>query len=75
MSLKSETTTSEKANAKDEASYPLDRLPATPVTAQPIPSHGLWAPNDDHELTVKGSHAWSSQVPFDLELAIRDRIT
>ena len=54
MSLKSETKASEKADAEDEASHPLSRLPATPITAQPVPSHGLWALNDDHELTVKG---------------------
>ena len=59
MSLKSETTTYEKVDAKDEASRPLSRLPVTHVTAQPIPLRGLWAPNDDHELTVKSGHAWS----------------
>ena len=64
--------TSEKADAEDEVSCPLSRLPATPITAQPVPSRGLWALNDDHELTVKGGHAWSLQVYFDLELAIRD---
>ena len=75
MSLKSETKASEKADAEDEASHPLSRLPATPITAQPVPSHRLWASNDDHELTVKGGHTWSPQVHLDLELAIRDRHT
>ena len=46
-------TASEKADAEDEASRPLSRLPATPVTAKLVPLRGLWAPNDDHELTVK----------------------
>ena len=70
-----ETMASEKVDAEDEASRPLSRLPTTPVTAQPIPLHGLWAPNDDHELTVKGGHAWSPQNHLDLELAIKDRHT
>ena len=63
---------SKKANAEDEASRPLSRLLAPCITAQPIPLRGLWAPNDDHELTVKGNHAWSLQIHLDLKLAIRD---
>ena len=68
-------TASEKADTEDEASRPLSKLPATRVTTQPVPLRGLWASNDDHELTVKGGHAWSLQVHLDLELAIRDRHT
>ena len=75
MSLKSEMTTFEKADAEDEASHPLSKLCATPAIAQPIPSHGLWALNDDHKLTIDGSHAWSPQFHLDLELAIRDHHT
>ena len=66
---------SEKADTEDEASRPLSRLFVTPITAQPIPLGGLWAPNDDRELTIKGSHARSLQIHLDLELAIRDRHT
>ena len=68
MSLKSETTASEKADVEDEVSRPLSRLPATLVTTQPVPLRGLWAPNDGHEWTIKGSHAWSLQVHLDLEI-------
>ena len=75
MSLKSETMDFEKANVEDEASRPLSRLSATPVIAQPVSSRGLWAPNDDHELTVKGGQAWSPQIHLDLELAIKSRHT
>ena len=75
MSLKSEMTASKKADAEGEASCPLSRLLATPVTAQPVPLCGLWPPNDDHELIVKGGHAWSLQIHLDLELDIRDRHT
>ena len=57
MSLKNEMIAFEKADTEDEMSHPLSRLPTTPITAQPVPSRGLWAPNDDHELTVKGGHA------------------
>ena len=58
MSLKSETTASEKANTEDDASRSLSKLLARPVTAQLIPLRGLQAPNDNPELTVKGGHAW-----------------
>ena len=53
----------------------MSRLLAAPITAQPIPSRGLYALNDEHELTVKGGHVWSPQDHLDLELAIRDRHT
>ena len=59
MSLRSEMTASEKADEEDEVSRPLSRLLATPVTTQSILLHGLWAITDNHELTVKGGHAWS----------------
>ena len=72
MSLKSETTASEKTDTEDKASRPLSRLPATPVIAQPVPLRGLRALNDDPELTVKGGHAWSLRIHLDLELAIKD---
>ena len=75
MLLKSETMTSEKADTEDEAPRHLSRLPATFVTAQRVSLRGLWAPNDNHELTVKGSHAWTPQIHLDLELAIRDHHT
>ena len=67
MSLKSETMASEKADAEYKVSRPLSRLFTTPVAAQPVPLCGLWAPNNDHELTVKGDHAWSLQIHLDLE--------
>ena len=70
--MKSETTASEKSDTEDEASRPLSRLPATPVTAHLVPLNGLQAPNDDPELTDRGSHAWSPQIHLDLELAIKD---
>ena len=73
--LKSETMASKKPDIEDEVSRPLSKLPATPVTTQPVPSCGLWAPNDDFELTVEGGHVGSSQIHLDLELTIRDRYT
>ena len=75
MSLKSEMTASEKVDVEGETSRPLSRVLATPIIAQPIPLRGLWASNDDHELTVKGCHVWSLQIHLDLKLAIRDRHT
>ena len=54
-------------------------LSATPVIAQPFPLRGLWALNDDHELTVKSGQPSEISIigprwcGYGLELTFSDR--
>ena len=63
MSLKLETEASAKADAGDETSRPLNKLPTILATGQPDPYEGLPADDNDLDFTVKDGHAWSPREP------------